>query len=315
MKIDVIIISQVYDLFWRLRIDDKPKRVDKEFIYVAELVDTNDSKLRGVTELKLTPDAFNAILRSQITPFPLRFNGRSIVSRLLPCGVDSTIISLGHFVVSEGGVRYMPEYSENAVTIYFIDIDSSKLITYVPDTRAREWCIYILDSDLDRLRRVGGGYTVLKIPTTVYAHGDRMILQPYMIASCDVLKPATWIVSGTLLIEGEVGERTYVRFQPGITKEIYTLIMQGWGILTVTPHVRDEKLKETLSLPAKYWREMYEQAIEQINILRDQAIRLGNEMLRAQIEQILEQLTLIRQQAEKQKLILPYFTQLIETTK
>jgi len=289
--LDVIIVSKIFDKYYRLRVSDVPKRVGSTYIYTADVIDTSDHELARA-RIDLDVDTFNAITRSSI--LRTGFNGMPSIVKMVWKAPHTTIVSLGHFEYSEDKLYYIPEYSDDAVIMNFIDFDLNKTVIYVPDFKAHEYFMYLLDSDEDRLVSLDLNTQVnVKTPMILYALSNRMHVDPYVMSSIDVMKPRILIVHGKLALEGLVGSRVYVRFVPGVDREVIKNVMQGWGLVQilgdkVIDKLREYKLPEQLVLPAKYWRDFAMFLKSQLNTLYSTARSMGLSVIADQVRSMIE---------------------------
>jgi len=320
-KLDVIIISTIFDKYYRLRIDERPRFEKKigKYVFTTELVDTNDSKLLDVKKFDIDADTFRAIQESQITNV-IKFNGFGPLKYIVPTIPRNTIVALGHFEKIDERIYYISEFSENAVITHFIDFDLRKIVCYVPNIKARpDIHMYVIDTDYDYLPSVDPFEKTVRIEQgmLLFTKPDRFITNQFELSSCETLKPPYVIVFGKLIAE-LVTERIYVRFVPALPKEHVVGIFQGWKFVELFGVKSIEQLKamgiapEVVVLGAKFWRDAFMNLERQIHVIRDEVQRMGFTHITQLIDHILSTIQSYMEIAEKARIDIPSLLATIE---
>ncbi len=264
-RVDCILLSTVFGHATRMILDLSPRRehVGKStrMYYEARIVDSTDPNVRGLGSVKVDPSMLSMLERSRITA--VSSDGYpSIIGALAKLfGVpESTWICLGHLEVLDGGLVYLPEYSPDAAYVIVVDAKLRQIDLYIPDVRQPDVVMYVTHSTVSTIPDMSyETYIPVRAPMVLFARRERVDWGRCVIARSDTAKPRIEVVCGSLIFEGSIGGRYYVRFVPEWTREQLQSMLLGYELLRY--YSADELEKKygitvrDLVAGLEYWRQ------------------------------------------------------------
>ncbi len=312
-KVDVIVLSTVFGTVTRLCIDLVPKRRERgEVYYVARIVDSSDPRVRGVGEVLLPVSEYYRIEKSRLNIVGV--DGYPSIMRVLGklMGAAScTWVCLGHFEVHDNVMLYYPEYSQDAVLAVLIDANLRMLTLYIPDSRNSEQLLFVVDSTLSAIPHVSYSYFLpVRTPMVLYSSREKLNWHDCVIARAQSVKPPIEVIIGTLVWEGTIGARHYVRFERAWTRDELQSMLMGYMLLR---YFRPEELEKQIGITPRdlilgleYWRQYAVRLEQAFTELRNELRRLGLHELENRVTAALQEAREWAKIIEHTGIALPY---------